>query len=41
VLDAERDALLDARATGSYSSEVLAKAQRMLDVEESRLDGAG
>jgi NhaP-type Na+/H+ or K+/H+ antiporter len=41
VLDAERDALLDARATGSYPSEVLARAQRMLDVEESRLDGAG
>lgn len=41
VLDAERDALLDARAAGSYSSEVLAKAQRMLDLEESRLDGAG
>jgi len=40
VLDAERDALLDARAAGSYSSEVLAKAQRMLDLEESRLDGA-
>lgn len=40
VLDAEREALLDARTAGTYSSEVLAKAQRMLDVEESRLDGA-
>ncbi|MGK9148788.1 cation:proton antiporter [Plantibacter flavus] len=40
VLDAERDALLDARAAGSYSSEALAKAQRMLDLEESRLDNA-
>ncbi|MGG7463887.1 cation:proton antiporter [Plantibacter sp. YIM 135347] len=38
VLDAERDALLDARAAGSYTSAALARAQQMLDLEESRLD---
>ncbi|MBG6239606.1 CPA1 family monovalent cation:H+ antiporter [Mycetocola sp. CAN_C7] len=37
VLQAERDALLDARATGSYSSRVMERAQSILDLEESRL----
>ncbi|WP_104180494.1 sodium:proton antiporter [Arthrobacter sp. B0490] len=37
VLEAERQALLAARARGTYSSRVLAKAQRILDVEETRL----
>jgi CPA1 family monovalent cation:H+ antiporter len=36
VLAAERDALLDARSRGSYSSRVLKHAQLMLDFEESR-----
>jgi NhaP-type Na+/H+ or K+/H+ antiporter len=38
VLEAERDALLDARSEGSYSSHVLARAQSWLDLEENRLD---
>lgn len=37
VLEAERQALLAARARGTYSSRVLARAQRILDVEETRL----
>jgi len=37
VLAAERDALLDARATGAYSSRILTRAQAMLDLEETRL----
>ena len=37
VLQAERAAFLDARATGGYSSRMLDRAQRMLDLEESRL----
>ncbi|PWC07386.1 cation:proton antiporter [Mycetocola zhujimingii] len=37
VLQAERDALLDARATGAYSSRVMERAQNILDLEESRL----
>lgn len=37
VLEAERAALLDARATGAYSSRVMERAQNMLDLEESRL----
>ena len=37
VLEAERAALLEARTMGSYSSRILDRAQRMLDVEESRL----
>ncbi|SDD42040.1 sodium/proton antiporter, CPA1 family [Sanguibacter gelidistatuariae] len=37
VLQAERAAFLDARATGTYSSRILERAQRMLDLEESRL----
>ena len=37
VLQAERAALLDARSTGSYPSRVLARAQAMLDLEETRL----
>jgi NhaP-type Na+/H+ or K+/H+ antiporter len=38
VLGAERDALLEARATGSYPSRILARAQTMLDLEETRLE---
>ncbi|BBE21446.1 peptidase [Arthrobacter sp. MN05-02] len=41
VLEAERQALLTARARGTYSSRVLAKAQRILDVEETRLRPRG
>ncbi|MHA7145681.1 cation:proton antiporter [Arthrobacter sp. TmT3-37] len=41
VLEAERQALLAARARGTYSSRVLAKAQRILDVEETRLRPRG
>ncbi len=41
VLEAERQALLAARARGTYSSRVLAKAQRVLDVEETRLRPRG
>jgi hypothetical protein len=37
VLQAERTALLDARTTGSYSSRAIERAQRLLDLEESRL----
>ena len=36
-LISERGALLDARATGSYSSRVMEQAQGILDLEESRL----
>lgn len=38
VLEAERNALLDARATGSYSSRVLQTAQSLLDFRESRVE---
>lgn len=37
VLDAERGALLEARSRGSYPSAVLAEAQRMLDLDQTRL----
>ncbi|MET0989527.1 MAG: cation:proton antiporter, partial [Glaciihabitans sp.] len=37
VLQAERDALLDARSRGAYPSRVLVRAQAMLDLEETRL----
>jgi CPA1 family monovalent cation:H+ antiporter len=38
VLQAEREALLEARSAGSYSSRILARAQAMLDLEETRLE---
>ncbi|MDO7882475.1 cation:proton antiporter [Salinibacterium soli] len=38
VLDAEREALLEARSAGSYSSRILSRAQVMLDLEEARLE---
>jgi len=38
VLRAERDALLEARSTGTYPSRILARAQTMLDLEETRLE---
>lgn len=38
VLQAERAALLEARSEGSYPSRILAKAQAMLDLEETRLE---
>lgn len=41
VLEAERHALLAARSQGIYSSRLLAKAQRILDVEEARLHSRG
>ncbi len=41
VLAAEREALLAARSRGTYSSRVLANAQRILDVEETRLRPRG
>jgi hypothetical protein len=37
VLRAERQALLEARSGGSYPSRILARAQAMLDLEETRL----
>jgi hypothetical protein len=37
VLAAERDALLEARSRGAYTSRVLSRAQVILDIEESRL----
>jgi CPA1 family monovalent cation:H+ antiporter len=37
VVEAERDRLLALRAQGSYSSRVLAEAQALLDLEETRL----
>lgn len=37
VLNAEREALLDARGRGEYASRILVRAQLMLDQEESRL----
>jgi NhaP-type Na+/H+ or K+/H+ antiporter len=38
VLRAERDALLEARASGAYPSRILTRAQTMLDLEETRLE---
>jgi len=38
VLQAEREALLEARTTGSFSSRILSRAQAMLDLEETRLE---
>lgn len=40
VIQVERDALLDARATGAYSSRTIERVQDMLDLEESRLRAA-
>lgn len=37
VLQAEREALLDARSSGHYPSRILGRAQAMLDLEETRL----
>lgn len=38
VLQAERVALLEARAEGTYSSRILNRAQAMIDLEETRLE---
>ncbi|MBF4462181.1 MULTISPECIES: cation:proton antiporter [unclassified Rathayibacter] len=38
VLLSEREALLEARGRGVYSSRILRRAQSMLDAEEARLD---
>ena len=38
VLQAEREALLDARSSGQYPSRILSRAQAMLDLEETRLE---
>jgi len=38
VLQAERQALLEARSTGEYPSRILSRAQAMLDLEETRLE---
>ncbi|QHF24234.1 sodium:proton antiporter [Rathayibacter sp. VKM Ac-2804] len=38
VLNAEREALLEARGRGVYSSRILRRAQLMLDAEETRLE---
>ncbi len=38
VLQAEREALLEARSNGSYPSRILTRAQAMLDLEETRLE---
>lgn len=37
VVEAERERLLELRSQGRYSSRVLAEAQAMLDLEETRL----
>jgi CPA1 family monovalent cation:H+ antiporter len=37
VVQAERERLLDARSRGAYPSRILAQAQAMLDLEETRL----
>jgi NhaP-type Na+/H+ or K+/H+ antiporter len=41
VLEAERQALLAARARGTYTSRALARTQRILDIEETRLRSKG
>jgi monovalent cation/hydrogen antiporter len=41
VLDAQRDALLEARSAGTYPSRILSRAQAMLDLEETRLEQMG
>ena len=38
VLQAERAALLEAKAEGSYASRILNRAQAMIDLEETRLE---
>ena len=38
VLQAEREALLEARSSGAYASRILNRAQSMLDFEETRLE---
>jgi CPA1 family monovalent cation:H+ antiporter len=38
VLQAERDALLEARSEGRYPSRILNRAQAMIDLEETRLE---
>ena len=38
VLQAGREALLDARSAGTYPSRVLSRAQRLIDLEETRLE---
>ena len=38
VLQAEREALLQARAAGTYASRTLNRAQSMIDLEETRLE---
>jgi len=38
VLQAEREALLEARAEGTYPSRILNRAQSMIDLEETRLE---
>ncbi|MCU1479970.1 MAG: sodium:proton antiporter [Subtercola sp.] len=41
VMETERTALLEARSRGAYTSRVLAEAQAMLDLEETRLRSRG
>jgi monovalent cation/hydrogen antiporter len=41
VLDAEREALLDAGARNAYPSRILRRAQTLLDLEETRLEQLG
>ena len=38
VLEAERAALLEAQAAGSYDSRILSRAQAMLDFEQARIE---
>ena len=38
IIEAERSALVDAMADGSYSSRIITRAQTMLDLEETRLE---
>lgn len=38
VLQAQREALLEARDAGAYASRILQRAQAMLDIEDTRLE---
>jgi CPA1 family monovalent cation:H+ antiporter len=38
AMDAEREALLQARSKGAYPSRVLGRAEALLDREEARLE---
>ena len=39
IVDAEQAALLDARASGTYRSSTINRAQHLLDINAARFDG--